>query len=236
MRKLITTLILGCIVFVSNANDALTYLEKMRANYINLSTFSIQMNYTLYKGYEGKNIIESYPAFFYSNGKNAYRKMKDIEILSQDDKMITMYKSAQTMVLSTPTEIPFQDIDFDEVLQKSSHLSVEIKGKHRVVHLAYKTNQSNPYSKVSIEIDQKFMIKKITMFFAKRVNFSKKFGEKDMGFPRLEIDYTAFSKKWKDKLGLVNIQKYITAIGQDFVVTEQYKNYELIDLRLANKN
>ena len=236
MKKYVFLFIGILTVCFVHANDALTYLEQMRSNYMDLKSFAIELKYTLYEGYQSNTVAESYPSHFYGEGKNVYRRMNEMEIVVKDDKMITLDQSSRTIILSDPQDVSFQEVNFDEALKNCSDLSVGTRGANYLVHLDFKSNQGNPYSKIDVELDDEFLIKKVTLFFAQKVNFSKTYGEQRMEFPRLEIEYTTFSKRWKDSEGLINMQNYIVATEEGFKVAEHYKNYELIDLRLTNQN
>ncbi len=235
MLKQFTILFLMLISLSVNAQDTRTYLEKVRSHYKDLTSFRVLLDYKLYRGYQGQQTVESYQSLFCGEGNKTYRQMQDVEILTNDSMTLTVNKTAQSMILSEPQKTNFEQVDFESAFRNSINYKVEVRGAHRVIHLLFGTNQISPYSKLSILVDKDYLIKKITMFYAQKVNFSKVYGEKEMDFPRLEVTYNTFSKKWKDKEGLTDFQKYLKTSNNGLITTDHYKNYELIDLRLANQ-
>lgn len=234
MLRIIFIILFFGSVLPLEANTPQVYLEKIRANYQDLKSFKALLDYRVYKGDNGTEAIESYRSEFYGNGKDTYRKMgEDILIVSKDNMMMTLTKSTKTIVLSNPSLVNFEQVDLQEAIKECQALTVEVKGENRVVHLSFKSGQTIPYTKLSIEVDKHFLIKKIVMSYAKKINFSKSFQEKDMDFPRLEIRYSSFSKRWKDSQKIIDLNPYIIFDNDGYKTTEKYKNYELIDLRLA---
>src|SRR5690606_5148765 len=101
----------------------------------------------------------------------------------------------------------------------------EFKSGVILLNIFYKTGL--PFEKVILRINQDF-IEEITLFYANEVEYeddnSKLLKEK----PKLRISFRKLIPKTKNKFNLADI---IYKVDKKYVLTDRFKNFELIDFR-----
>jgi len=214
-----------------NAQTGEDYLKLMQANYKDVNAMQINMQYTLYKGYDGQAVIEEYKSVYNKLGNASYRKINRTEIINNEGVQVKINHDQKVILVSELRSTEAIDIDFSQILKRCESISLSQKSNHSVVHLDLKVGQDIPYTRISIEVNSKFLIQKVTLYYATKINFSNDYLNKDLDFPKLVIQYNEFKQKWKDQDEILTIKNYVKFKGSQLVLNERYTNYQIIDLR-----
>ncbi len=225
----IGTVLLLCFLSVNAlALSGKDYLQKINSNYYDLKSYELELNYTLYKGHNGKEIMDEYTSIIRSNGLNSHRKIYHDEIISTSENTVIINHEVKTIQVLPAIETKI----FDEDIENSLRFCKDVKSRKTengtLISINFNEYSSIPYAQIDILIDADFWVKNMTLYYATQLNYSRDYFNPDMDFPRLEIDYSNLKKKWNDSQGLTNLSKYINKEGDNYSPTPLYQNYELI--------
>lgn len=219
---------------VLRAQDAKTYLDRINANYLNLTAMELTLDYQLFRGHKGTEVLDSYANVMHLTPTGSHRKVYTDEVVTSDSLMLVLDHEFKTMQLSTytPASIAFVDEKLKNNLTNCEDIIVREKDNGlRTIQLTFKEKSTVPYSLVRVTIDKDYWIKHITFYYATQLDFSQNTFNPDYDFPRLEVTYTALKKNWKDKKGITSLTNYIALTDGVYRPTALYKDYKLIDIR-----
>ncbi len=233
MKLLFNILFIFIVGFSAFAVSGKEYIEKVRANYENIESIHLIMNYKLFRGHEGKELVQEFESLFYKNGKQTYRKINEIEIVSSNKVEININHTDKYITLTKGKEISPIDVNVDASLKFCENVLISSKNKNTLVTLVIKDKVDLPYTKLVIEIDKNYWIQEIAMYYNSKINFSESYFEQDYDFPKLVVEYRDFKKKIKNKNEMLKIEDVISFSKKDTKASlnDNYKNYQLVDLR-----
>ena len=229
--KLYISLLLISVSTIGTSISGEEYLKLIRANYLSLKAISYSLDYTLYKGYTGKEVVEEYTSFFGKQKNSEYRIINGVELININKISLSINHNRKTITVSDYKAIKPMDFDLEKTLQFCEKIEVEIIKQGFIVSLILRDKTDIPFNKLTLRLDKKYWIKTIEMFYTSKINFSDSYFEKDLDYPRLSIAYKEIDKNWKDKEGLLELDKYLSVVGSKLKLSKKLENYTLLDIR-----
>ncbi len=233
MKTLVLILLTTCSVlgFTQKPKE---YFQRINENYAGLSSMQMMLNYKLYRGTNSNDIVDEYFNTICISENTSYRKVYTDEIIRRDDLTIVLDHEFKTIQLINSVANEMSVIDDQQLKQNLKNCKdIRIREKEQSIEigLVFQDGLSLPFGKAVVTVDKNYWIQKIVFYYNIQLNFSQDSFNPDYGQPRLEIDYTDLKKKWKDKEGITQIDKYLTLEDGVYKPTDLYKGYEIIDIR-----
>ena len=223
---------------LANGNEkklsAKQYLEKVKANYNGLESLEIEMNYQLYKGFESTVIEQAYNSIFFRSGENSYRKIDQIEFISNSELSLQINHGEKVIMISNPSNISAFVTDLESSLKLCRDVQVRKKEQTTLITMIIREKTDLPYSRLDLLIDANFWIQEITLFYSSEINFSESYFQQDMAYPKLVVSYQMFKDKWKDKEGLLITENYVTANENSYTASKRFADYKILDYRISH--
>jgi len=230
MRNLLTVILVG-LWFNGFSISGKEYLDKINANYEELNSFELELNYQLFKGHNGTEIKDEYNALVRKEDKSTYMNLYN-ETYVSDKKMSLVINNRERLIqIFEQRDFKVAQEDIVNSLDQCQQINIQKKGDSQVISISFKPFSNAPYSRVQVEVDKKFWIKKITLYYETQMNFSTDYYHPDLDVSRLEITHKKLKKNWKDREGLTDLSRYITSENGNYVGNENFAAYEIVDLR-----
>lgn len=230
LRRILVSLLLVLFSTSAFSGKGEKILKEVRANYEDLRSLELTLEYTLYKGYESENIEQQYLGDFRRNGSNSYRRIHNTEFISNKDYLIKVNHDQKMIAVSSPPEETALNGDLKKSLKWCKDVQVRTKGDNSVLSLVLKSQSDIPYSVVDIEIDKKFWIQQVTFYYSRLMDFSESYTSKDLHLPKLVVKYNKLKKKWKDKDGVCETGNYISEYNGKIHPVEKFNDYRILNL------
>lgn len=225
-------LFIGLLSFQGFSISAKSFLSKMTANYSKLNSLEINLDYRLYKGFDGTEVIEHYQSrYCRSIEGNTYRKIDNVELISTKNYSLKLDHEEKEAVLSKPTALSLIDVDIKETLKRCADVRIKEVDKGFIVQLIIQAKQDIPYAFIALETDGDYWIDKVTFYYSTQANFSGNYFDQDIDYPRLEVQYGKVKKDWADEENLLSIANYLDVSQPEAKMQGIYRDYTLFDLR-----
>lgn len=225
-------LFIGLLSFQGFSISAKSFLSKMTANYAKLKSLEINLDYRLYKGYNGTEVLEHYQSQYCRSAEgNIYRKIGNVELIHTKHYSITLDHEEKEAVLSKPSTSSLIDADINETLKRCADVRIKEVDKGFIVQLIIQSKQDIPYAFITLETDKDYWIDQITFYYSTQANFSGNYFDQDIAYPRLEVQYGTVKKDWTDKENLLSTSSYLDVSQPEAKMQGIYKDYRLFDLR-----
>ncbi|MCG8573610.1 MAG: hypothetical protein MI810_01905 [Flavobacteriales bacterium] len=217
------------LAFGSSVED---YLRKVQKNYENLKTFRLNLNYELYKGWQGTEVMDTYSSQFFRSEEESYRTLHNSIFISSQGLSLSVDHDDKLMTISDPIEEKVIDADLEKSLQMCQDTKVvEQEDGSTKLRLILKQKSDILYSAIDIIINEKYQIKEIQLYYAHQYNFSSSYFQPEMDYPKLRITYGEIKKSWKEKDEHLNLGYYLSNTANQPTPTKEYSDYQIIDLR-----
>lgn len=224
--------VLICTVFVNtlSAQDFGAVLEKVNNYYKTASTYNTQTTYTMYRGYTGNTVTESYKGTMYKKGDVKGVTALGAEVITFANAQITVNDTNKTLVyIKTATNSMKKNvIDVVNLSKFYDQTAMKEKGAILIFELSLKKKALNvPYNKLIFHVNKTdFSLVKQEYFFTSKLPFTNEKGEREHDLGRMEIRYNANSKPLKN----MRIEDYLVIHPNNKVsLSKTYKNYQFIN-------
>lgn len=215
---------------LSFAESGVAFLERVRANYDDLNSLSIEMKYDLYKGHKGNQLTESYTSFYGRSGKDSYRKIGSVEFINNDDYAIQVNHQDKMILVSDPSKNELFDPSLEDALRFCSSVNIESNSTGQLIHLIIKQKVDLPFSRLEIQVDKKLFVTSIVFYYSTQMNFSGNYQNPQMDFPRLEVTYENLSRKWKDTDQKLESSGYLKIQDRNILPADLLSGYNVLNL------
>ena len=232
MKILLVAVMLGSFGVNVHAQKEADMFKKIQANYEQLNSYSLSMNYELFKGWNGTEAIESYQGQLHCHGQSSVRKIQNSSFINCEEFYLSVDHENRMMVLSDPAQNEVLDKDLKKSLKFCRDVVInQLENGQTKIRLILKSTIDVPYSAVDIQIDKDYWLQEMTLYYSNQIDFSPTYFQPDLDRPKLKIVYDECKKNWKDKEGLLDVSKYLSIQSNEIVAGSGYEDYEIIDLR-----
>jgi hypothetical protein len=235
LKNRIAVLFFLCCSF-GYSQDAKEILKKLGIQYSAEKPLQYKMNYALFKDFDSKKMEESYNGFFYKNAQNEmYVKIGNTEILNLKKVNLKISHSEKAIEINKPISNYKGDFDLKPLLEMCKiEKCVDLKSCWEIT---LKTNSFTglPYSKIILRVSKTYFLQKQVFYYNTPSNFSKDYRKPDAHYPRLEVNFSDFNRNLV-KASLLNSESYYTSFRGKIVLSQQLKNYEIVDQRNSSHN
>ncbi len=228
-KNIICVLVFTVFVNTISAQNFSDILEKVNAYYKTASTYNIQSTYTMYRGYTGNTITESYKSTMYKTDNVVGINALGAEVITFSNAQITINSTNKTILYTKGNNIKNNVIDVNALSKFYDQTSVKEEGNNIIYEISLKQKALNiPYSKLIFHINKNdYSLIKQEFFFTSKLPFTNKKGERENDFGRMEIIYSSNPKLLKNN---IQLEDYLVINSNNEVsVTNTYKNYQLIN-------
>jgi len=209
-------------------------LSKVKNAYDQTAVYRTDVKYTMYKGPEHNEIMETYEGIMVRDNGSFYSKIHQTETLQLTDKVIKInhLEKALSYHLIKNNEKQQRIMDLDALLQYFTQAKVEeIDGNYKITLLPPKISQS-PYGLAILTIEKEQMhLMNQTLIFANKMAVKFNDGSTKEINPRLEVIFSNFSKDIKQYKSKFLASAYIKLSSQGARPAQAFKDYQLIDLK-----
>lgn len=208
-----------------------TWLQNIKNHYENLESFSIQINYELFKGHQSDIVNSQYSASIFRNGKKSLQKIADNEIFSDENNVVSINHREKAIVVTNPIAGGSVIPDVESTLNFCRDVQVKKSGDLVSLFLFIQPNTDLPFTKVDIVSDKNYNLHSITLYYAHQTNFSSSYFSPEYDYAKLKISYTEMKTNWHDKEGILFSGKYITEENGKIIPASEFSKYKLVDYR-----
>jgi len=209
------------------------YLKRIKQNYDQLKKYELNLDYSLYKGYNGIEPLTTYNARYIKTPDKVYRKIQETEFIHFDNITLQINHAEKICVLSDYQTTEFLEFDLAATLKRCKSVSVSDSPQGYRIKLELKADENTiPINRIELLIDKNFWVKETTIFYSTMANFGTYF-EKEMDFPKLKISYSKLKEK-TNALDNVSLDQFLIESSKKVLLTDRYLDYRLIDSRKRN--
>ncbi len=230
-KNTICLLLLTVFVNTLNAQGFGDVLEKVNNYYQTANSYNLESTYIMYRGYTGNTITESYKGTMYK--KDGVKGMTALgsEVISFPNAQLTVNSTNKTIVYINNTSDIIKDnvIDINKLSKFYDETAVKEEGGIIIYEISLKKEALNvPYNKLIFHVNKNdFSLIKQEFFFASKLPFTNKKGERENDLGRMEIIYNSNIKPLKKNL---KIEDYLVINSEDKVsLSKAYDDYQLIN-------
>lgn len=241
MKKLLLHSILS-LLMVSFCNaqekpisiDEMTELMQNVNSIYNQKEYHVAIEISSYKGHY--SVIPEDHSKGFIHKKNETVEQYQLGIYSLQNKQIkVMIDSTENMVGITYPDSTFSQtfaIDTGYVNKYKNAITniSKIETNNGVVLLNISYKKGLPFEKIYIRIHQDF-IEEITLFYANEIEYEDDNSQLLKDKPKLKINFRKMISNQKTKFNLTDI---VYKVDKKYVLTDKFKNFELIDFRYNN--
>jgi len=214
-----------------SAMTGTAYMKNIRANYEELNNFQVQIAYTLYKGHDGDEVIESYTSSYAKSDELVYRSIGGTEYINGENYFLNVNHAQQVIIISDKSNLELLEGDLNTSLEMCRDVVVNTGTENDVITLFIKNETDLPYSRIELKVNKKFWIQEIVFYYAGKQNFSGSYFKTDMAQPKLVVTYGEMKKRWQDKDGLADVSRFVVLDDDKTELASVYEHYKLMDLR-----
>jgi hypothetical protein len=207
--------------------------KKTNDTYARTPNFSMDTYYMVYADHESQSTIEGKNGKYIKYGSSVYTKIDDIEIITLDNKLISINQDLKMITVgdNKPMEInPIQG-NLDSLLDMCSDIKLTKLGEYeRKYSLHFNDGGYSEFSRIDVTIDTKnHRYLKITLYYNISMNLKKDFYAEEKQ-PRLEVLYKNFRALEVDP-GIFKEELYVQSVNEKLKPSSKYFNYRVSDLR-----
>lgn len=195
-------------------------LKKVEKYYKNIKTFNLDLEYAMYKGYDGNKLTESYKGNIYKNDNITRLKILGSEILQFPKAQLTIIEENKTIIYKpiNDNKLNNSPLDISSFLKYYNEVSSDVNNNTIIHELVLKNNQLPvPYNKILLHINKEdYSIKKQVLYLSTKVPFVDENGENSEDVGRMVITF-------KTSLSPIKTPKL-----QDYLVLESNKKIRLV--------
>lgn len=231
LKHQLSIIILLCGYLSVYAQKPVAYetLKKVETYYKSLKTYDFQMKYTMYKGYTGNHITESYDGTMNKNNDISQIKILGSEIIQFPDVHIILNKENKTLLYNKISNQVTQKspVDVSSFLNFYKETATEIKDGIIMHEMVLKNTQVPiPYNKIVLYVNENtFQIEKQMLYLATKVPFIDENGKETPDVGRMEISFTQNSSNHKTP----KLNDYVIINSDKVSLTKAYQDYTIID-------
>lgn len=210
-------------------------LSSLKEVYETSTQLQANLQYRLYKGYEAKEINESYEGVYLKKNNHFYAKIGEVEIISTPSFYIKLNHREKALLLADPVKITTEQMtnNIEQLFDYLDIVKFNDKGKYWEIELKAKPITQLPFSSVEIQIEKNtYFIKKQVFYYYGEIDFSKERTKSDMSAAKLEVVYSNYKQtKFSFTDEIFNEKKYVSNTGKKYNPILQYKEYEIVNAK-----
>lgn len=213
--------------------DAKEVLKKMQDAYNKHENLEYTCKYELFKGHQAEVPQTVYDGYMYKEKEEVYQRIDKAEMIYGKDFFLKVNNNEKAMVIEQQQTFQSMNSDLEKSLNECRSVELEEKGDYYAITMTLKSTSQIPYSVVKLKIEKKkYFLTQMDLYYTDAANFSEKEVTTDMAQPHLKISFndTTFSPKGKSEL--LTMTKYLVKNNSQLELTQDYKEYELIDNRI----
>src|SRR5690606_15761106 len=135
-------------------------LKRIQANYADVNSLEVNLDYKLYKGYRSNDVKEYYSSIYQKSDHSTYRKIGNNEFITDAGLMLTINHVNRTISVSHDIEQQLVDPSIKKSLKFCKDAVVrKLKNGDLKIELLIRKNTDLPYARVDIHVDRDFWIK-----------------------------------------------------------------------------
>jgi len=229
-KNIICLLLVTVVVNTLSAQDFNNTLEKVNKYYKTVKSYNITSTYSMYRGYSGNTVTESYDSKMYKTKAVIGVTALGAEVLTFSNAKITVNDKDKTIVYAKIKSENFRNnlIDVEKLSQFYNQTAFKEDGNTIIYEISLKEKASNvPYNKIVFHVNKDdFSLAKQEFFFASKLPFTSKEGLREHDLGRMVITYTAS----KDEPKNIKIEDYVVSNSNDNIsLSKAYDGYKLIN-------
>ncbi len=204
-------------------------LKEVQGVYDGNTSFELTTQYELFKGENGKEVLESYDGNIVKNGSDSYNRINTTEFFQigthsikvNHDQKKARYQKVD--VSKTPV------VDIANMLTFFVGREVKETSDAYICTLTSSSITPMPYGKVILHIDkQSKRIKKQILHYLTKKPFPVKGNKEEWDTPRLEITYTNFSTDVTAYLEKFNIKNFMSFKDDRAISAGLLEGYKIV--------
>ncbi|QXP58413.1 hypothetical protein [Olleya sp. HaHaR_3_96] len=224
------------LVKLSQAQDFSEVFQKVNNYYKTTNYYNIETTYTMYRGYTGKIITESYKGHMYKKKEVTGVTILGSEIITFPEGQITITDKSKSIIYINREKIALKNSIIDTHKLTKFYKQIAFKEDDNIAQYQFllKNEVKNlPYNKLVFYINKSDnSILKQELFFTSKLPFTNKKGEREYDFGRMVIVYKVSNKLHKNS---IKIEDYLIIDSNNKVsLTKAYKDYQLINQTPSN--
>jgi len=204
-------------------------LENVNNYYKTAKSYNVKTTYTMYRGYTGNAITESYKGTMYKKDGVKVVTALGAEVITFANAQITVNDTNKTLVYikTTTNSIKKNVIDVVNLSKFYDQTAIKEEGHILIYELSLKKKALNiPYNKLIFHVNKNdFSLIKQEYFFTSKLPFTNEKGERVHDLARMEIRYDSNTKPLRKN---IKIEDYLVINSDNKVsLSKAYKNYQL---------
>lgn len=196
------------------------------------TAFSVNVIHRTFQNYQTTQWAFQYDGYIHKLGKSYHSLLMGIHTIQNEKYRIVLDTTKHIMLVSSPSE----EIDLgnyaaqnEKMLQACKEIKTKTDTDKTLFHFTF--GSKSPYSKSELAFNKEHMPLYIKIFLNKEVKV-KKDGVEKLEKPRIEVNYTNYTKNQKIGAAYFSEKKYFTESSSGLQLTEAFKDYTIKDLRV----
>jgi len=229
-KNIMCLLLFTVVTNTISAQDFNNTLEKVNEYYKTVKTYNITATYSMYRGYSGNTVTESYDSKMYKTDGVIAVTALGAEVLTFSNAKITVNDSKKTIVYVKSNNENFRNnlIDVEKLSQFYNQTAFKEEGNTIIYEISLKEKAGNvPYNKIIFHVNKHdFSLAKQAFFFSSKLPFTSKEGVREHDLGRMEITYAVSNEEPKNN----KVEDYVVSNNNDDIsLSKAYNDYKLIN-------
>lgn len=204
--------------------------------YSSKKSYSVDITYTSYKGYDATKEHEQMKGYHKKDGSNFHNYIMGIRTIQNHQVKLTIDSINQSILVSDPDitkPIDGPVLSYEQMKKKVKsykfHQQADGTLNYRVEY-----QKGTSFTATEIKASKDYFIKEIILFYSGEYNTDPDDENSKKTNPKLAITYSNFKKDITINKNEFNIKPYVIIDNENKIkLSELYKNYELLDLRVS---
>jgi len=213
-------------------------LKKVSNFYASIESYSVDMEYNMYRGYEKIKKTESYSSILTKDKEKLKVNFLEYEMYAYTNFKLTVSEKEKVIIVNksdndfSPALLYKQIETFGEI----GKISIKEKNKktiHLVIQISEEASYSLPYSKIDFVVQvSDYQILNQTLFFNRKIPFKKSDGSNGTEYDKACLEIKIQPIKTKGIAPITDYNQFVSFSSDNKItLTNKFKNYELVDQR-----
>lgn len=227
MTKKFLILLFFYLLRTTSYADVISDLENLKKVYSSLSEFSVAIEYNLYPTYTSLKPYSSDKGQFIKKGENDYLRIASVETYNTSKYRLVIDNESKTILIASPNLIKVIPMSFDIAVSSCEKiLPIDFDKNVRGYLFHFKKDVKNEIVSITLLFNKKsYLLSRVVLFY-KDVELNT---EGVSNNPRVDIIYSAMSKKLEIAQNYFNIENFIFYGPNGPIAAKEYRDYTIFN-------
>jgi outer membrane lipoprotein-sorting protein len=220
---------------VISHDEMIKILASLGKFYQNTNSYQFDTYYASYKGHESTVPYEESRGYIKKSDNNFHAEVMGSKSIQSNGYMITIQPETKQLLVNNSQSFTSSAVNLDELklgLSRTIRIERSVFGKTANFILYYR--EGTTISHTEIAINELGYLEKIIFYYREKIDWKNNEGKIISSQPKLEIKYLNFKKDITISAKEFDWSNYLIITESSLQASVNYRNYEIIDLRIKN--